>query len=638
MNRKLLIRDLTLRDGQQSAFATRMNQEQVDKVLPFYKDANFYAMEVWGGAVPDSVMRFLNENPWDRLEKIDRVVGDVSKLTALSRGRNLYGYAPYPDEIIDGFFKNAVASGLNIMRIFDALNDVENIKSSVKYIKKYGGMADCAVCYTVDPKPEEKEPVLAPKKRGLLGLFGKKELLPPENTYEPVFTDEYFLNKAKEMRALGADMITIKDMSGLIPPSRVAKLVPLFKKELNVPIDFHTHCTPGFGLGAVLTAIMHGADIVDTVIWNFAGGPAAPALELIYVFCQKLGIELDVNMEAVAKINEGLLAIRHELEPYDAIKQFPKAFNPLTDTLPDEIDLLFDQAIAAVRSNDERALLHACHAIEAHFNFPAPDEQVKEAEIPGGMYTNMVAQLKQFNSEDILPEAMKLIPSVRRDAGLPPLVTPTSQIVGVQAVNSAMNLKNGRPKYANASNQFVALVKGEYGRTPVPVDPEFRFEIAGTREEVAYDTTTYKRQENPKLEEYGGVTLAKDEKDQLLLELFPAVATGFLRKLRQEEWETEQAAKDPAEGQGGDQGSIAADEEVLADEVQGYRVASPMPGNIMEVAVKVGDKVKKGENILILEAMKMENDITAEVSGKVHRVFVKAGDIVREGTPLVEIV
>ena len=155
MNRKLLIRDLTLRDGQQSAFATRMNQSQVDRVLPFYKEANFYAMEEWGGAVPDSVMRFLNENPWDRLEKIHHAVGDASKLTALSRGRNLYGYAPYPDEIIDGFFKNAVASGLNIMRIFDALNDVNNVKSSVKYIKKYGGMADCAVCYTVDPKPEE---------------------------------------------------------------------------------------------------------------------------------------------------------------------------------------------------------------------------------------------------------------------------------------------------------------------------------------------------------------------------------------------------------------------------------------------------------------------------------------------------
>ncbi|MDI9605245.1 MAG: carboxylase [Bacteroidota bacterium] len=632
MNRKLLIRDLTLRDGQQSAFATRMNQSQVDRVLPFYKEANFYAMEVWGGAVPDSVMRFLNENPWDRLEKIHHAVGDVSKLTALSRGRNLYGYAPYPDEIIDGFFKNAVASGLNIMRIFDALNDVNNVKSSVKYIKKYGGIADCAVCYTVDPKPEESAAQSQPKKRGLFGLFGRKKAVESSVTYEPVFTNDYFLNKAKEMRALGADMITIKDMSGLIPPSRVAQLIPLFKKELDVPIDFHTHCTPGFGLGAVLTAIMHGVDVVDTVIWNFAGGPAAPALELIYVFCKKLGIELDVNMEAVAKINEELLTIRQELDKYDAVKQFPNPFNPLTDVLPEEVDRQFDRAIGAVKNEDEEALLQACHAIEAYFGFPAPDEQVKNAEIPGGMYTNMVAQLKQFNALEILPEAMKLIPSVRRDAGLPPLVTPTSQIVGAQAVNSAMNQKNGRPKYANPSNQFVALVKGEYGKTPIPVDPEFRFQIAGTREEVAYDTSTYKRQDNPTLEEYGGVRLAKDEKEELLMELFPAVATGFLRKLRQEEWNAKQAEK-----------ALLATAAVVkdtqpVDEVVGHRVTSPMYGTILEVLVKVGDSVKKGDNVVILEAMKMENEIATEVAGKVHRIFVTEGEIVKDGAPLVEIV
>ncbi|MBQ1214384.1 MAG: carboxylase, partial [Tidjanibacter sp.] len=152
MARELKIRDLTLRDGQQSAFATRLNQNQVERVLPYYKDAAFYAMEVWGGAVPDSVMRFLGENPWHRLESIKKAVGDVSYLTALSRGRNLFGYAPYGDDVIEGFSRNAIESGLGIMRIFDALNDVDNVKSTIKYIKKYGGIADCAVCYTVDPK------------------------------------------------------------------------------------------------------------------------------------------------------------------------------------------------------------------------------------------------------------------------------------------------------------------------------------------------------------------------------------------------------------------------------------------------------------------------------------------------------
>ena len=612
MARKLLIRDLTLRDGQQSSFATRMNQNQVDRVLPFYKDAKFYAMEVWGGAVPDSVMRYLNENPWDRLEKIKAVIGDVSKLTALSRGRNLFGYAPYTDEIIEGFCKNAIESGLGIMRIFDALNDVNNVKSTIKYVKKYGGMADCAVCYTIDPK--------YPKLSLMDKLKGKKNP-------EPVFTNEYFLNKAKEMEALGADMITIKDMSGLINPARISEMMQLFKSNLKIPVDFHTHCTPGYGLGAVLSAIVHGVDIVDTNIWNFAGGPAAPAIELIYIFCKKLGIELDVNMEAVAKINKELYTIRKELEAYDAVKQFPNPFNPLTDTLPANIDKLFDDAIAAAKSNNEEALLEACHAIEAYFNFPKPNELVKKAEVPGGMYTNMVAQLKQLNSMDILEDAMKLIPTVRLAAGLPPLVTPTSQIVGAQAVNCALDIKNGKPMYSNVSNQFVALVKGEYGKTPVPVDPEFRLKIAGTREETPYDTSKYQMQENPVLTEFGGVKLAENEKEVLLMELFPAVAKNFLTKQKEARYMATHKATQA-------QQSVEVQKE---EPITGKVVEAPMPGNIFKILVKPGDVVSKGQNVLVLEAMKMENNITSDYAGKVKRILTQEGKSVTAGAKLIEI-
>ncbi len=612
MARKLLIRDLTLRDGQQSSFATRMNQNQVDRVLPFYKDAKFYAMEVWGGAVPDSVMRYLNENPWDRLEKIKAVIGDVSKLTALSRGRNLFGYAPYTDEIIEGFCKNAIESGLGIMRIFDALNDVNNVKSTIKYVKKYGGMADCAVCYTIDPK--------YPKLSLIDKLKGKKNP-------EPVFTNEYFLNKAKEMEALGADMITIKDMSGLINPARISEMMQLFKSNLKIPVDFHTHCTPGYGLGAVLSAIVHGVDIVDTNIWNFAGGPAAPAIELIYIFCKKLGIELDVNMEAVAKINKELYTIRKELEAYDAVKQFPNPFNPLTDTLPANIDKLFDDAIAAAKSNNEEALLKACHAIEAYFNFPKPNELVKKAEVPGGMYTNMVAQLKQLNSMDILEDAMKLIPTVRLAAGLPPLVTPTSQIVGAQAVNCALDIKNGKPMYSNVSNQFVALVKGEYGKTPVPVDPEFRLKIAGTREEIPYDTSKYQMQENPVLTEFGGVKLAENEKEVLLMELFPAVAKNFLTKQKEARYMATHKEEQT-------QQTVEVQKE---EPITGKVVEAPMPGNIFKILVKPGDVVSKGQNVLVLEAMKMENNITSDYAGKVKRILTQEGKSVTAGAKLIEI-
>ena len=615
MAQKLLIRDLTLRDGQQSSFATRMTQQQIDRVLPFYKDANFYAMEVWGGAVPDSVMRYLNENPWDRLEKIKAVVGNVSKLTALSRGRNLFGYAPYTDEIIEGFCRNSIESGLGIMRIFDALNDVNNVKSTIKYVKKYGGIADCVVCYTIDPK--------YPK----LGLLDK---LKGKKNPEPVFTNAYFLDKAKQMAALGADMVTIKDMSGLIQPSRIAELIPLFKQNLSIPVDFHTHCTPGYGLGAVLMAIIKGVDIVDTNIWNFAGGTGAPAIELVYIFCKKLGVELDVNMEAVAKINKELYGIRKELEAVDASKQFPNPFNPLTDQLPAEIDKEFDKAIEAAKANNEEALLNACHAIEAYFNFPKPNELVKKAEVPGGMYSNMVAQLKQLNSMDILEKAMELIPTVRLAAGLPPLVTPTSQIVGAQAVNCALDIKAGKPMYSNVSNQFVNLVKGEYGKTPVPVDPEFRLKIAGTREEIPYDTSKYQMQPNPELPEAGGVKLAANEKEVLLLELFPQVAKNFLTKQKVAAYEAQHKADAP-------QAEKVVAEEKKNEPITGKTVKAPMPGSILRFTVKPGDTVTKSQTVVILEAMKMENSIATDYAGTVKRLLVKEGTTVAADAPMIEI-
>ena len=625
MARSLKIRDLTLRDGQQSSFATRMTQEQINRCLPYYKDAGFFAMEVWGGAVPDSVMRYLGENPWTRLESIHKEIGDISKLTALSRGRNLFGYAPYTDEIIDGFSRNAIQSGLGIMRIFDALNDVDNVKSTIKYVKRYGGIADCAVCYTVDPK--------YPQPSFLQKLFGKK-------APQPVFTDEYFLEKATQMAALGADMITIKDMSGLIPPQRISRLVKLFKQHIKVPIDFHTHSTPGYGLASVFAAIAAGVDVVDTNCWWFAGGTGAPALELVYVFCQKMGIDIGVNMDAVAKINEQLKGIRKELElsVFGAEKPKPNRF-----AFSDTADQLFNEAVAAAKAENFDKLLEISQKIEAYYGFPAPNELVQKAEIPGGMYSNMVAQLKQLKSEDILPRAMELIPSVRLSAGLPPLVTPTSQIVGAQAVNCAMDEKAGREMYTNKSSQFIGLVKGDYGKTPVKIDPEFRMKICGFSDERPYDTSKYTMQPNPELPEAGGVKLAENEKEILLLELFPLVAKNYLTNTKKKAYEAEQAekaakeaAKAAAEAKRAAEAKAALDAQRIKP-ITGKTVEAPLPGRILEVCVKVGDQVKRGQTIVILDAMKMENNITTDYAGTVKQVIAEVGEAVPANAILAEV-
>ncbi len=609
-----------MRDGQQSLFATRLSQQSIDILLPYYKDAGFYAMEVWGGAVPDSVMRYLDESPWNRLKTISNKMEGKSLLTALSRGRNLFGYVPYPNSVLEGFYNHSIKNGLNVMRIFDALNDLENVKDSIKLINNLGGIADGAVCYTVDPKSDKE-----PEKIGFFGkLFGKK----PEEP-EKIFTDEYFVEIAKGFESLGAKIITIKDMAGLINPARVATLMPKLKKAVSVPIDFHTHCTPGYGLASSVMAMLHGTDILDTNIWYFGGGSAAPAIELIYLFGKKMGIEIDVNMDAIGEIRSRLKEIRKGLSNFDLVPSFPIDFDPLVDKLPDNIDKLFDTAIAAAQANDEDELLNACHAIEAYFNFPKPDLIVKDAEVPGGMYSNMVAQLKALHAEDMLEEAMKLIPKVRLDAGLVPLVTPTSQIVGSQAVALAMDRKKGNPDYSNPSNQFVALIKGEYGKTPAPIDPEFRRKITGDPIEHPYNVASYKKPENPTIAEFGGVPLAKDDEEFLLIELLPAVANEFLRKRRGEEFIA--ANPEPAPEKINENNGAT-----IKDPITGPTLLAPMGGKVVEIDVKEGDEVKKGTKLMVYEAMKMENDLLSDHAGVIKHIFVTPNQIVGTDEVLIE--
>ena len=605
MSRSLKVRDLTLRDGQQSLFATRMKQESIDKLLPLYKDAGFYAMEVWGGAVPDSVMRYLGEDPWVRLKTISDAMGGVSKLTALSRGRNLFGYVPYPTSVLEGFYREAIKNGLNIMRIFDALNDLDNVKESIKLINEMGGIADGAVCYTVDPKDETPAPT------GFFAkLFGKKAPVA-----EKIFTDEYFVEKAKGMEAYGAKIITLKDMAGLVSPMRAASLISKLKAAVSVPVDFHTHCTPGYGLASVVMAMLNGVDIVDTNIWYFGGGSAAPAIELVYLFAKRMDIEVEVNMEAVGKIRKELKAVRQDLADFDLHKNnFPIDFDPLADTLPAEVEALFDKAVAAARAGDEDALLDACHAIEAYFKFPKPNLLVKEAEVPGGMYSNMVAQLKALNSEDVLDEAMRLIPKVRRDAGIFDLGIPVLGICyGAQLMTHLLGGK------------VTASEVREYGKTPVAVTPEFREKITGSPIEHPYDVSSYKAPENPTIPELGGCRLAENDQEYLLLQLLPSVANGFLRKRRESEHKA--VEPEPAKAE-----APKADDQPITGPVE----RAPMGGKVIKVCVKAGDSVKKGDLLVVYEAMKMENELTAEKDSVVKRVFVAVDDVVGTDAPLIE--
>ena len=335
-------------------------------------------------------------------------------------------------------------------------------------------------------------------------------------------------------------------------------------------------------------------------------------------------------MEAVGRIRNELLEARKSLSQYDLHRDdMQRPFDPLKDQLPPEVLALFDSAIEFAKAGDEAALLDSCHKIETYFGFPKPNELVKTAEVPGGMYSNMVAQLRELKSEDLLEDAMRLIPMVRRDAGLIPLVTPTSQIVGNQAVLVALDRKNGKPDYTNKSNQFISLVKGEYGHTPVAIDPAFREKITGSPVESPYDVSKYVKPENPEIADLGGKKLASNNEEYLLLELLPAVAKGFLRRRRDEEFKAEESAKVP---------ETVVEETVIEESapITGPVISAPMCGRIVDIKVKPGQKVKKGDTVIVYEAMKMENDVESDVDGVVKRIFVSLDEQVGNDAPMIE--
>jgi pyruvate/oxaloacetate carboxyltransferase len=483
-----------------------MRNEQIEEVLPLLLDAHYFGLEVWGGATLDSCMRFLNTDPWKRLERITEITDKRTHLTALARGINLFGYNPYPDEVVYQFNKLAVESGITIMRIFDALNDLNNLKVTIKAVKESGGMADCAICYTTNPTHTTGEKF--------------KHLLKKGSFPKDIYNVDYFVEKAVTIEEMGADIITIKDMAGLIDPKMAYHFIKKVKQKVNVPVNLHSHCTPGYALTCHIAAMVAGVDILDVVSYPFSGGPSHPAVEIVCEFASKMGIETDVNKEVFPEIRKKLEKIRMELAPFDNYKDMRFEFN---GEFTDHQHELMEEAIKCVKTEDFDRATSTVHKLEASLNLPAPNEPVRLAQIPGGMYSNMVTQLKELNISDLFDDVLKEVPRVRVNAGTVPLVTPTSQIVGVQAVKNVLLKNQGEEEYSSCTDQYIKLVRGEYGQTPAPINPVFREKITGSSEEKRFDTSTWKHTEAPE----GHVM---DIKDQMLLDLFPAVALKFLQQ------------------------------------------------------------------------------------------------------------
>jgi len=450
MAKKIGITETVLRDAHQSLLATRMTMDDMLPILDKLNKVGYHSIECWGGATFDSCLRFLNEDPWERLRTLKKHMPDT-KLQMLFRGQNMLGYRHYADDVLEYFVQKSVANGIDIIRIFDALNDIRNLNTAIAAAKKEGAHTQVAISYTLGE----------------------------------VFTTEYYVDYAKKIEEAGADSICIKDMAALLTPYETSKLVKALKEAVNIPIQLHTHYTSGLASMCLLKGVEAGVDVVDTAMSPLALGTSHAPTESIVAALQ--GTEYDTGLD---------LVLLTEIRDY-----FMKLRQKYIESG------LLDPKMLAVDAN---ALIY---------------------QVPGGMLSNLLSQLKQAGREDQLTEVLKEVPRVRKDAGFPPLVTPSSQIVGTQAV---FNVITGE-RYKTVTKEFKGIVRGEYGKTPVPIDPEFRKKIIGDAEPIDCRPADLLKPELDTIRKECAEWIEQDE-DVLSYAQFGQVAVKFFENRRNKKY------------------------------------------------------------------------------------------------------
>ncbi|MDG6302034.1 sodium-extruding oxaloacetate decarboxylase subunit alpha [Glaesserella parasuis] len=594
----MAITDVVLRDAHQSLFATRLRLEDMLPIAKELDEIGYWSLEAWGGATFDACIRFLGEDPWVRLRELKKAM-PKTPLQMLLRGQNLLGYRHYADDVVGRFVERAVANGMSVFRVFDAMNDPRNMKQALQAVRKNGGHAQGTLSYTTSP----------------------------------VHTLETWLDVTEQLLEIGVNSLVIKDMSGILTPMAAYELVSEIKKRYDIQLHLHCHATTGMSEMALLKAIEAGVDGVDTAISSMSGTYGHPATEAIVATLQ--GTPYDTGL-AIPQI-ERIAAYFREVR-----KKYAK----------------FEGQLKGV------------------------DSRILVAQVPGGMLTNLESQLKQQNAADKLDLVLKEIPEVRKDLGYIPLVTPTSQIVGTQAV---MNVLMGG-RYKNIAKETAGILKGEYGRTPAPVNAELQARVLEGGEPITDRPADHLAPEMDKLlaevkqqAVEKGIILTKDEiDDALIVALFPQIGWKFLENRGNPAafepaptLETAKAVESKVEkpvssvgsavytvelegkafvvkvSEGGDISNIApvtAPTPVanLAPQAtasgSGEPVNAPMAGNIIKVVVAEGQQVAEGDVLLILEAMKMETQICAAKAGTVQGIKVKSGDVVGVGDTLMQIV
>lgn len=600
------ITDTILRDAHQSLIATRMRTEDMLPICGKLDQVGFWSLEVWGGATFDTCLRFLKEDPWDRLRKL-RAALPNTRLQMLLRGQNLLGYRHYSDDVVRAFITQAAKNGMDVFRVFDALNDTRNLRVSIEAVKAAGKHAQGTLSYTTSP----------------------------------VHSITQFVAMAKELQAMGCDSIAIKDMAGLLTPMVTATLVRSLVSALRIPVHIHSHATAGLASMCQLKAVENGCRHIDTAISSFSGGTSHPATESMVAALRGTEYDSGLNLELLQEIGFYFYGVRKKYHRFES-------------------------------------------------EYTGVDTRVQVNQIPGGMISNLANQLREQGALNRMDEVLAEIPHVREDLGFPPLVTPTSQIVGTQAL---LNVLAGT-RYKTITNEVKLYLQGRYGKTPGPVNTIVRQQAIGNEEAIECRPADFLKDEMETLRDDIGV-LATCEEDVLSYAMFPEIGRAFLEQraagtLAPEPLELPSKTEvlqghTPVEfnvtmhGEtyhiqvtGGGHKTLnrrplyvsvdGVPEEIIVETLQEMEttpagsishtaaggskhprahapghVTTSMPGTIVEVLVKLGDAVKAGDPVLVTEAMKMETEVQAPISGKVTAVNVKKGDGVNPDEALIEI-
>ena len=597
--RKITVTDTILRDAHQSLLATRLRTEDMLPICDKLDQVGYWSLEVWGGATFDACVRFLKEDPWERLRTLRKALPNT-RLQMLLRGQNLLGYRHYSDDVVRAFVAKAAENGIDVFRIFDAMNDVRNLKVAIEAVKAAGKHAQGTIAYTTSP----------------------------------VHTVETFVQQAKDMAAMGIDSIAIKDMAGLLTPFATGDLVKALKAELDLPVFIHSHDTAGLAAMCQLKAIENGADHIDTAISSMAWGTSHPGTESMVAALKGTQFDTGLDLELLQEIGMYFHAVRKKYHQFES-------------------------------------------------DFTGVDTRVQVNQVPGGMMSNLANQLKEQGALDRIQDVFAEIPRVREDLGFPPLVTPTSQIVGTQAV---FNVLAGE-RYKTITNEVKLYLQGRYGQAPGAVNEKLRRQAIGGEEVIDVRPADLLKPEMDRLRGEVGA-LAKSEEDVLTFAMFPDIGRKFLEEREAGTLKPEQLLPAPGEaapaassegvptefiidvhgesyrvditgvgvkGDGKRHFYLSLDgmpEEVVFEPLNAFvgeggskrkqasepgHVTTSMPGNVVDVLVKVGDTVKAGQAVLVSEAMKMESEIQAAIAGTVKAVNVAKGDRVNPGEILIEI-